>query len=234
MFRIIPSGDAAFIIKTGDDISVSANTEVRRLMSFLEKENVRGITDFIPSYNELMVCYDPAVSGYRDILNDLRRSEGELFKMQLPEPDHITVPVVYGGEWGPDLKNIAEVTGLPEEEIISIHCGTEYLVYMLGFTPGFCYLGSVDERIAVARHTTPRLKIPKGSVGIAGSQTGIYPSESPGGWQIIGRTPIELFDPERNPAFVFSPGDKVRFKGITVEEYISCCKHGNQADWRLK
>jgi KipI family sensor histidine kinase inhibitor len=217
--KYIPSGDSAFIIKAGDVISEEVNLTVRKLLARIEEENVPGITDFIPSYNELMVCYDPAKIGYRRLLEILHACDADPGAMHLSPAEVVHVPVLYGGEAGPDLHHVAEHNGLAEEEVIRIHSSADFLVYMLGFTPGFCYLGGMDKRIATPRQETPRLKIPAGSVGIAGEQTGIYPMESPGGWQLIGRTPLRLYNPDSKPGFLFSAGDYIRFYPVIREEY---------------
>ncbi len=217
--KYIPSGDLAFIIKAGDEISEEINRTVRKLLIRLEEEKISGITDFIPSYNELMVCYDPSVLDYRQLPDIFRSYTADLDAMELPEEYVIHVPVLYGGEYGPDLQYVAEYNSLAEDEVIEIHSSSACLVYMLGFTPGFCYLGGMDQRIATPRRETPRLKIPAGSVGIADGQTGIYPIESPGGWQIIGKTPVRLFNPDHKPEFLFNAGDYVQFFSVTVDEY---------------
>jgi KipI family sensor histidine kinase inhibitor len=217
--KYIPSGDSAFIIKAGDVISEEVNLTVRKLLVRLEEENFAGITDFIPSYNELMVCYDPAVTGYKELLEIFKKCASDLSAMTLPAADVIHVPVLYGGEYGPDLHYVAEFNSLSEDDVITIHSSVACLVYMLGVTPGFCSLGGMDRRIATPRQETPRLKIPAGSVGIAGEQTGIYPLESPGGWQLIGRTPLRLFNPDTRPEFLFSAGDYIRFYPVERDEY---------------
>jgi len=217
--KYIPSGDSAFIIKAGDVISEEVNRPGRKRLAWIKQENIDGITDFIPSYNELMVCYDPARIGYRRLLESLRACAADLGAMHLPPPEVVYVPVLYGGEAGPDLDHVAEHNGLAARDVISIHSSADCLIYMLGFTPGFCYLGGMDKRIATPRQETPRLKIPAGSVGIAGEQTGIYPMESPGGWQLIGRTPLRLFNPDSKPEFLFSAGDYIRFYPVGRDEY---------------
>ena len=209
--KYFPAGDAALIIKAGDDISETVNRTVRKLLFRIEQEDLTGVIDYIPSYNELMVCYDPCVIAYRQLVDKLQRLEADTDAIILPESKIIEVPVLYGGEAGPDLAEVAEKTRLPEQEVIRIHSSVRYTVYMLGFTPGFCYLGGMDERIATPRKQSPRLKIAAGAVGIADKQTGIYPLESPGGWQVIGRTPLQLFDPDRDPVFLFNPGDRIQF-----------------------
>ena len=217
--KYIPSGDSAFIIKAGDVISEEVNLVVRKLLKRLEEENISGIMDFIPSYNVLMVCYDPATVDYRQLLETFKRCAADLGAMTLPVAEVVHVPVLYGGEAGLDLHHVAVYNGLAEEDVIRIHSSATCLVYMLGFTPGFCYLGGMDRRIATPRQETPRLKIPAGSVGIAGEQTGIYPMESPGGWQLIGRTPLRLFNPDSKPEFLFTAGDYIRFYPVEQDEY---------------
>jgi len=224
IFQYFPSGDSAIIIKAGDDISVEINRTVRSLLARIEQEKIVGIVDFIPSYNELMVCYNPAIIGFRRLVEIVKSLDSDLDSVELPASSTILVPVVYGGDFGPDLQDVAVYNNLSAEDVVKIHSSATYLVYMLGFTPGFCYLGGMDERIAMPRKECPRLKIPEGAVGIAGSQTGIYPIESPGGWQLIGQTPLKLFDINRNTnlqqhEFLFHIGDTLRFVPINECEY---------------
>jgi len=219
MFTYIPSGDTAFIVKAGNDISEEINGLIRKYFLQIEAENIMGIVDFIPSYNELLVCYDPVVIGYQNLLSILKSVEGKISTSELPASNLIHVPVFYGGEFGPDLNEVAVCNSLSGDEVIQIHTSQNYLVYMLGFTPGFCYLGGMDKRIATPRKQTPRMKIPAGSVGIADKQTGIYPIESPGGWQLIGRTPLKLFDPDMKPEFLFRAGDYIHFYAVEKAEY---------------
>jgi len=219
MFTYIPSGDTAFIVKAGNDISEEINSLIRKYLLQIEAENIMGIVDFIPSYNELLICYEPAVIGYQKLLTILKSVEGKINISELPPSNLILVPVFYDGEFGPDLNEVAECNSLSVDEVIEIHTSQNYLVYMLGFTPGFCYLGGMDQRIATPRKQTPRMKIPAGAVGIADKQTGIYPIESPGGWQLIGRTPLKLFDPDMKPEFLFHAGDFIRFYAVDRDEY---------------
>jgi len=219
MFQYIPSGDCAIIIKAGSEISEEINGTVRKLLVIIEKQKIKGIIDFIPSYNELMVCYDPLSINFKELLIVLRSLETEIENTELPQSLVIHVPVLYGGESGPDIEEVSDFSGLSMEEIVKIHSSDSYLVYMLGFTPGFCYLGGMDERIATPRKQSPRLKIPAGSVGIADKQTGIYPIESPGGWQLIGKTPLRLFDPSKKPEFLISAGDRIKFYPVTEDDF---------------
>jgi KipI family sensor histidine kinase inhibitor len=173
--------------------------------------------ELIPAYRSVLVLYDPAVILFHELLEHLQMREAHLTTTDLPEPRVIEIPVQYGGESGPDLESVARHTHCSAAEVIALHSGREYLVYMLGFTPGFCYLGGMDERLETPRLAEPRTHIPAGSVGIAGKQTGVYPINSPGGWQIIGRTPLHLFDPHRDPPVLVQAGDMVRFVPMNEE-----------------
>ncbi|GAW27611.1 MULTISPECIES: 5-oxoprolinase subunit PxpB [unclassified Carboxydocella] len=217
--RFLPAGDKGVVVEFGNSISKEINKKIRSLMLAIEQAELPGIMELIPTYRSLLVLYEPLAWKYGDLILQLEKIEANLGSLKLPEPQVILLPVVYGGEYGPDLNFVSEHAKLTPEEVIKIHTGTDYLIYMLGFTPGFPYLGGMDERIATPRLQTPRTKIPAGSVGIAGSQTGVYPIESPGGWQIIGRTPVKLFDPAREKPVLLQAGNYVRFYQITPEEY---------------
>ncbi|MCX7786626.1 MAG: 5-oxoprolinase subunit PxpB [Spirochaetes bacterium] len=201
--------------------------------------NLQGIRELVPTYRSLAVYFDPLVVT-RTLLEE--RIAAFVQEMESPEPSEVlaedrklgqqgktvVVPVCYGGEYGPDLEFVARHTGLSEAEVVRIHTSRTYRVYMLGFLPGFPYLGGMDERIATPRLETPRTRIPAGSVGIAGSQTGFYPLESPGGWRIIGRTPIKAFDPFSDTPFLLSPGDFVQFTYIPEGEYRKLSESGGR------
>ncbi|RPJ58957.1 MAG: 5-oxoprolinase subunit PxpB, partial [Acidobacteria bacterium] len=193
--RILPAGDSGLVIEYGDRIDPAVNRRVRELFLALDQAAVPGVVDLVPTYRSLLVCYDPlavSLGALSERVLDLDARRGEL---ALAPPHVIDIPTVYGGEFGPDLGFVAQHNGLTEREVVEIHASADYLVYMMGFSPGFPYLGGMSERIAAPRLKTPRTAIPAGSVGIAQQQTGIYPVESPGGWQLIGRTPVRLFDP---------------------------------------
>jgi inhibitor of KinA len=234
MFKCIPSGDSAVIIKVGHEISVDINTTVRKLLVLIESENIQGIIDFIPSYNELMICYDPSITSYSELLDTIWFLERSIDSVELPESSVIQIPVLYGGEYGPDLMEVASNNNLSIEDVVKIHCSTSYLVYMLGFTPGFCYLGGMDKRISMHRKKTPRLKIPSGAVGIADEQTGIYSIESPGGWQLIGKTPLRLFDPGEITGFFILAGDYIRFYPINEDQFKYILREVNEGTYQLK
>jgi KipI family sensor histidine kinase inhibitor len=210
-FRYLPAGDSAVVVEVGDTIHPDINRVIRGLIMTLEHRLIPGIRQCIPTYRSVLVIYDPAQFLFHEIVKQLQQCEAHLQQAELPEPHIIEIPVVYGGEFGPDLEFVAESTHLSISKVIALHSEPQYLVYMLGFTPGFCYLGGMDERLETPRLAEPRTKIPAGSVGIAGKQTGVYPIDSPGGWQLIGRTPLHLFDPHRDPPVWIQTGDLVRF-----------------------
>ena len=213
------AGDQAVLVELGDEISPDTNARVHGLARAIEEAGVGGVVDLIPAYDSLLVQYDTAAVS----MEDLQTRIVELDSAQVRSEEGgrvVELPVLYGGEHGPDIERVAEHAGMAVDEVIGLHSGTDYLVYMLGFTPGFPYLGGLDDRLATPRVATPRLRIPAGSVGIAESQTGVYPLTSPGGWNIIGRTPLALFDPTRAPPSLLAPGDVVRFVPLGgPEEY---------------
>ncbi|HPT64852.1 MAG TPA: 5-oxoprolinase subunit PxpB [Acetomicrobium sp.] len=218
--KILYAGDSAVIVEFGDSIDMKTNAKVQQLRRSIECAQLGGIVEMVPTYRSLAVYFDPVevedVGPFFERLKILaQKTKGEISEGGLT----IVIPVCYGGEFGPDMGNVVSHTGLTEEEIIRRHTAPDYYCYMLGFTPGFSYLGGMDETLATPRLKEPRKVIPAGSVGIAGKQTGIYPIESPGGWQLIGRTPLRLFDPEGEPPFLIDAGMWVRFRSIAKEEY---------------
>jgi len=213
------AGDQAVLVELGDEISPETNARVHGLAQTIEEAVVEGVVDLIPAYDSLLVQYDATVVSTADL--QARIVELDSGRVETEGGGRVVeLPVLYGGEHGPDIDRVTEHAGMSVDDVIGLHSGTDYLVYMLGFTPGFPYLGGLDERLATPRVATPRLEIPGGSVGIAESQTGVYPLTSPGGWNIIGRTPLSLFDPTREPPSLLAPGDVVRFVPLDgPEEY---------------
>ncbi|MCK4721851.1 MAG: 5-oxoprolinase subunit PxpB [Dehalococcoidia bacterium] len=216
--RFLTGGDRAIFVEFGDAIDPQINRRVRHLMLSLQRERVGGIVEIVPSYRSLLVYFEPQQIDRSKLRQTLHLLAQQTREEGLPKPRLIEIPTVYGGEYGPDLEFVAEHNNLSLPQVIQIHTGTPYLVYMIGFLPGFPYLGGMSPKIATPRLETPRTKVPAGSVGIAGIQTGIYPAESPGGWQLIGRTPLKLFDPSREPPALFQTGDCLSFVSITPEE----------------
>ena len=217
--RFLLTGDTSLTVEFGNEINEAINHDIRAYRIALEKAGIPGIVETVPTYRSLMVHYDPAVIRYGALRERLEQLLGEMGEIKIPPSPVLEIPVFYGGEMGPDLPFVAENAGMSEEEVITIHSGTEYLIYMLGFTPGFTYLGGMSEKIAAPRLKQPRVKIPAGSVGIAGTQTGVYPIDSPGGWQLIGRTPVKMYDPDREVPILPEAGQYIKFFPVTQEEY---------------
>ncbi|WP_330397323.1 5-oxoprolinase subunit PxpB [Maledivibacter halophilus] len=222
--KYYPSGDSGLILEFGNKISKDVNKKIRALSYCIEKENLDQIIEIIPTYTTILIVYDPIKSLYGELVEKLKSIEKSMKNIKLPPAEVVHIPTLYGGEYGMDLENVAEHNGLTVSEVINIHSSTKYLVYMIGFTPGFPYLGGMSEKIATPRLKIPREKIPGGSVGIAGSQTGIYPIDSPGGWQIIGRTPLKLFDSKRNPSVLLKAGQYLKFESVNEERYQTICE----------
>ena len=217
---ISPVGDCAISIDFGQVIDPKINRQIRQIIEQIKGLQLDGIIELVPTYCALLVQYDAMVYSYSDICRILEPTLQESVTDSANElVTIIEIPTVYGGEFGPDLGFVASYNHLSEAEVVSIHSGTDYLVYMLGFIPGFTYLGGVDPRIATPRLSSPRILIPAGSVGIAGEQTGTYPSDSPGGWQIIGRTPVTMYDMSKEQAALLQAGDYVRYVSIDENEF---------------
>lgn len=212
---ISPVGDRAISIDFGQVIDPTINRHIRQTIERIKALQLEGIIELVPTYCALLVEYDAMLYSYSEICNIIEPTLEEGMTNTTNElVTVVEVPTVYGGEFGPDLSFVASHNHLSEDEVISIHSGTDYLVYMLGFIPGFTYLGGMDPRIATPRLSSPRTLIPAGSVGIAGEQTGTYPSDSPGGWQIIGRTPVTMYDMSKAQAALLKAGDYVRYVPI--------------------
>jgi KipI family sensor histidine kinase inhibitor len=226
-YRIDPFGEAAVIVLLGGGIDKAGYRQLAALSKAIQDNPPRGFTELVPAYNSLLVVFDPLVSDTHSLSAAVQALAAALPPAAADAPkDIVELPVAYGGDYGPDLDSVAFNAGLGTEEVIAIHSSTPYLVYMLGFTPGFPYLGGMDQRIAAPRLKTPRTKVPAGSVGIADTQTGVYPLESPGGWNLIGRTPLALFDPDRQDPALLAPGKYVRFVPISHDEFTVLHKPG--------
>jgi len=214
--RLLPLGEQGLVVELGDTIDPEVNAWVHRLAAVVRTEALAGVTELVPTYRSLLIIFDPLCITRIELTERITRLAAPAESAALPGAASrvVRVPVCYGGEFGPDLEFVARHAGLSIDEVIALHAAREYPVYLLGFTPGFPYLGGLPERIAAPRLETPRKLVAAGSVGIAGSQSGIYPVASPGGWRIIGRTPLRVFDPGRDQPFLAAAGDLVRFEPV--------------------
>ena len=219
MTRIVPAGDSALVVEFEERIDPVISARGAALADALVAEHIAGVRDVVPTYRSVAVYFDPLRTNQQMLTGALERLAASTSRREWPCRVPIRVPVCYGGDYGPDLARVAAFAGLSENDVSEIHAAGTYQVLMLGFTPGFAYMGVVDARIAVARLETPRSRVPRGSVGIAKEQTGIYPSETPGGWPLVGRTPLRPFDLSRAEPFLFRPGDQVQFLPITRKEF---------------
>jgi len=212
-------GDRGLLLEFGDEISPEVNEKVRRITLAIQDEAIEGIVEMVPTYRSLLILYNPLILPIDDLKRRLERIEKELQQTPFPEPKLTRIPVLYGSAYGPDLEEVAKYHQISPEEVIRLHCSKPYFIYMIGFMPGFPYMGELPEALITPRLKTPRLSVPAGSVAIAQRQTGIYPMESPGGWHILGRTPAKLFDPEKEPPALLQMGDLVQFFPITEKEF---------------
>jgi len=212
-------GDRGLLLEFGDEINREINEKVRRMALAIQAEAMEGIIETVPTYRSLLIIYNPMILSIEGLKERLNTIEEGLQQTPLPEPKLTRIPVVYGGIYGPDLEEVAKYLQVSPEEVIRLHCSKPYLIYMIGFMPGYPYMGELPQELVVPRLKTPRLIVPKGSVAIAQRQTGIYSMESPGGWQLLGRTPVEMFDPEKNPPALLQMGDFVQFYQISEKEF---------------
>jgi KipI family sensor histidine kinase inhibitor len=200
-------------------ITIHAHGQVRRLLRLLQDEPVAGVRNLHPAYSSLLVVFDGARLRHAEVEETLRGYLERMDSVALPEARLVEIPVCYRGEFGADLNEVAEMHGISVERAIELHTSKNYLVYFLGFVPGFAYLGELPEELVTPRLATPRRAVPKGSVGIAGNQTGVYPFATPGGWRLIGRTPIPMVRTEREELSLLAIGDRVRFTAISAERF---------------
>lgn len=215
------AGENALIVYLGTETSPEVAARVQAACAAIESVLGPDLIDLVPSYASILVVYDPLKTDHLSVGDRLRAVLAELSAAPASEGHTVALPVYYHAEVGADLEALAERSGLSVDDVIALHSGTEYRVYAIGFAPGFAYLGQVDERIAAPRLATPRLKVPRGSVAIADRQTAVYPAVSPGGWNLIGRCPTRMFDPQATPVMPVAVGDKVRFEPISRERYLA-------------
>lgn len=228
-YRLHPLGENAVMIELGNEINIETQQKVQFITSLLDDFPPKWMIEYTPAFTTVTIFYHPmevmeayqgpelpyakACSYINDLLKDLTLRKSVPTRV-------VEVPVCYGGEYGPDLEHVAKINNLSTDDVIHLHSSGDYLVYMIGFAPGFPYVGGMSAKIAAPRRESPRLKIPARTVGIAGMQTGIYPIETPGGWQLIGRTPLELFQPDQESPSLLKAGDKLKFFPINKEEYL--------------
>lgn len=217
--KIMTAGDSSILIQFGNAIDPDINAKIAATVQLMKEQHIEGVVDIIPAFCSLLINYDPRVISYDEMKTRMEKILSVEIAAGARKKKVYEIPVCYGGEFGPDLSTIAEHAGLSEQEVINIHSSTDYLIYMLGFLPGFTYLGGLDERIHTPRLANPRIRIPAGSVGIGGSQTGIYPMDSPGGWQLMGMTPVKTYDPDREVPILVEAGDYIRFVPVDRAEY---------------
>ncbi len=218
--KILLSGDSAVTVQFGEAIDPVAYAKVKALNDYLKKNAIAGVVETIPTYRSLMVHYSPALLPYGKLVSIIETAVSSMGEASDGAKKVITIPTCFQGEHAPDLSYVAEYHNTTQEEIIRLFCGQDYLIYMLGFTPGYPYIGGVPDELVTPRLSSPRVKVPAGAVGIGGAQLGAYPMESPGGFQLVGNTPVALYDPDRKPnPVLLEAGAYVRFTAITLEEY---------------
>ncbi len=232
--NIYPVGDMALSVDFGNVIAEKVNHQVMELERAIKETGIPGILEMVPSYRALMIRYNPRLLSYQQVSDQLENLQKTLQSDSSKKSERLIrlIPCCYGGAYGEDLKGMESITGLSQEEIIRIHAGTDYKIYMLGFLPGFVYLGGMDEKIAAPRLDTPRTTIPAGSVGIGGKQTGVYPIASPGGWRLIGTTPVKFYDPTAEEPILCKAGEYIRFVPVTTEEYVKIEKEYQSGTWK--
>jgi inhibitor of KinA len=213
-FRIVPAGDSAVVVEFADVVDVATSDRVIAVARRIRAAKLPGVRDVVPTYRSAAVYFDPLKTDVRELRARLESDSPDPVVGAVRERSPIRIPVSYGGGAGPDLDEVAAFAGIDRRMVIALHCAPTYQVFMLGFLPGFAYMGSVDERIAAPRLATPRVRVPAGSVAIAGTQTGIYPVDGPGGWRLIGQTVVKPFDADRADPFLFEAGDRVQFYPI--------------------
>lgn len=217
--KILPAGDRALVVEFGNSIDEETNDKVHALAKNLRETGNPAIEEMIPTFRSLMICYDPLQTSWQTLEHQIHLLLESPCSRETHSSRILEIPCCYGSHFGPDLPDLEKHSGLTRDEIIAIHSSVTYKVYMLGFLPGFVYLGGLDKRIEMPRLATPRVRIPRGAVGIGGSQTGVYPLDSPGGWRLIGATPVDFYDPERQEPVLCKAGDYIRFVPISSCDY---------------
>ncbi len=216
---IRPLAESGLLVELDDAIDPAVTDRVLALTAALDAANLPGVLDVVPSYTTVLLSFDPVMAEPDVLAAEVRRLAAAALATPPPPGRLVTLPVAYGADFGPDLGEVADHTGLPADEVIARHAGTTYRVACMGFAPGFAFLIGLPPELATPRRSSPRTRVPAGSVGIGGAQTGVYPMVTPGGWHLIGRTPLRLFDIKRADPFLLRTGDRVRFRPVTPEEF---------------
>lgn len=217
--RFHPASDQSLLVYLGNRITLQAHERVAKLLRLLESEPISSVRNLHPAYCSLLVKFDALRLDHARLEAILRGYLDRLAQVELPPARELEIPVCYGGQFGEDLDEVASLHGMSPAQVIELHTSVTYLVYFLGFVPGFAYLGELPDALATPRLAVPRKSVPPGSVGIAGNQTGVYPVATPGGWRLIGRTPVAMFRPDRIEMSVLSLGDRVRFVPIPADRF---------------
>jgi inhibitor of KinA len=219
--RFQAASDQALLVYLGEEIGAAAHERVVQLLRLLQQEPIAWLRNIQPAYCSLLITFDATVVDHPEVQAKLSEYESRAEKIPVGKARLVELPVCYGGEFGPDLDDVATQRGLQPEKLVELHFARTYRAYFLGFAPGFAYLGDLAEEIAPPRLETPRREVAAGSVGIAGRQTAVYPLATPGGWRLIGRTPLEIFRKDRDPMGLIAIGDHVRFRPITRAEFLA-------------
>ena len=235
--RYLVAGDRNMVVEFGDDIDMTLNRKVHNMVSAIKRAKFDGVRELIPTYRSILINYDPSAISFAALQDKLKALESRLDFSSLPSPREVEIPVVfgYGEPYRSDIEFVAQYNKLGSvQEVIKLFTSGDYQVYMIGFLPGFAYLGGMPKRLATPRLDRPRISVPAGSVGIAGEQSGIYPLDSPAGWRCIGRTALKLFEPSWQPPSLLQAGDRVRFVSISPEQYERIAQEVREGTFKTK